>query len=164
MITKTLANTSNGDTQQDQHTNPWDTNKNLIPQPHLDGLKRFISWWPNPYHIPTSFGNNGYNYTNKTRLHSQSRRSKPTTQGEQPRCYKPTSTSGPLINRRVIIHIKDHTPQANRQATNIQTIPHTPRDTMTFTPHKQSKLPKVLQPINSSLLTSFNQTRCPLGE
>ena len=80
--------------------------------------------------------------TDKTRLNGQYRRSKPTTLAEQPQCTSQTSTSGPLIRRRVIIHVEDHTPQANRQATNKQTIPHTPRDIMTFAPHKKN--PKLL--------------------
>ena len=65
--------------------------------------------------------------------HQQDQTTRP-IQAEQPRCKEPTSTSGPLIRRRVIIYVEDHTRPG--QATDRQTIPHIPKDTMKVTPHK----------------------------
>ena len=65
--------------------------------------------------------------------HQQDQTTRP-IQAEQPRCNEPTSTSGPLIRRRVIIYVEDHTRPG--QATDRQTIPHIPKDTMKVTPHK----------------------------
>ena len=58
----------------------------------------------------------------------QYRRNKPTTQAEQPRWTSQTSTSGPLIRRRVIIHVEDNTPKpANRLPTHRLFRTHTRR-------------------------------------
>ena len=112
-------------TQQDQHTNQWDANTNLIHQPTPDGLEWFVSWWPKPYHIPLLAT---MATTDKTRLNGQYRRSKPTTLAEQPQCTSQTSTSGPLIRRRVIIHVEDNTPKpANRLPTHRLFRTHTRR-------------------------------------
>ena len=46
--------------------------------------------------------------------------------GHNPGTYSHASSSGPLIRRRVTIHVEDHKPpKTNRQATNTQTTPQT---------------------------------------
>ena len=48
------------------------------------------------------------------------------TSGHNPGTYSHASSGGPLIRRRVTIHVEDHKPpKTNRQATNTQTTPQT---------------------------------------
>ena len=136
---QTLANTSNGDNTTRSAHQLMGHERSDTP-PILGGLKRLshlgqIPTTNSPFFC--SFGNNGYNTPEKTRLHGHSRHNKTTTHHKrtQPRCNKPTSTSGPLTRRRVIIHVEDHTHKANRQAINKQTTPRTSRLTTTCMPY-----------------------------
>ena len=103
--------------------------------PILGGLKRLshlgqIPTTNSPFFC--SFGNNGYNTPEKTRLHGHSRHNKTTTHHKrtQPRCNKPTSTSGPLTRRRVIIHVEDHTPPKPTDRRSTYRLLRTPQDSL----------------------------------
>ena len=103
--------------------------------PILGGLKRLshlgqIPTTNSPFFC--SFGNNGYNTPEKTRLHGHSRHNKTTTHHKrtQPRCNKPTSTSGPLTRRRVIIHVEDHTPSKPTDKGSTYRLLRTPQDSL----------------------------------
>ena len=73
------------------------------------GLTDLSHPWPNPYHIPVFFRQKTKAATHQERLQGTANPdTTDITSGHNPGVQSHTSTSGPLIRRRVTIHVEDH--------------------------------------------------------
>ena len=86
-------------TQQDQHTNIWDALQSDSP-PIPGGLTDLSHHWTNPYHTPVLSAKQRLKNTRKD-YSKRPIKTQQTSSGHNPGAQSHTSTSGPLIRRRV---------------------------------------------------------------
>ena len=137
-----------GTTKQDQHTNSWETNSLNTP-PILGGLKKTYPMPAKPL-PPPSFGFSATKRLQYTTIDQTTRPnpdSKLTSQADtNTGVTSQTITSGPLIHRRVIIHVEDHNPKSQQTGYQTYKLLRTPQKTLSTFRHGNNQNPQESAP------------------